>query len=155
MCEAGMDTGAQRATPLIGFGLRPATPAATAPPQLQPTTNSREASTESCVFRKATAASASLIWSSIIVSSTLPSLSPKPRKSMRRLANPSAAQALAARAKIPSFTYPSGGDRLAVRACVAKGVTFELALRSCRDGWEGSRGRAPTALEQGREVSDR
>ena len=51
--------------------------------------------------------------------------------------------------------YPSGGDRLAVRACVAKGVTFELALRSCRDGWEGSRGRAPTALEQGREVSDR
>ena len=24
--------------------------------------------------------------------------------------------------------YPSGGDRLAVRACVAKGVTFELAL---------------------------
>src|ERR1700722_1058358 len=104
MVEAGMDTGAQRATPLIGFGLRPATPAATAPPQLQPTTNSREASTESCVFRKATAASASLIWASIVVSSTLPSLSPKPRKSMRRLANPSAAQALAARAKIPSFT---------------------------------------------------
>ena len=26
--------------------------------------------------------------------------------------------------------YPSGGDRLAVKACVAKGVTFELALRS-------------------------
>jgi hypothetical protein len=51
--------------------------------------------------------------------------------------------------------YPSGGDRLAVRAYVAKGMTFELALRSCRDGWEGSRGRAPTALEQGREVSDR
>ena len=51
--------------------------------------------------------------------------------------------------------YPSGGDRLAVRAYVAKGVTFELALRSCRDGREGSRGRAPTALEQGREVSDR
>jgi hypothetical protein len=38
---------------------------------------------------------------------------------------------------------------------VAKGVTLGLALRSRRDGWEGSRGRAPTALEQGREVADR
>jgi hypothetical protein len=45
--------------------------------------------------------------------------------------------------------YPSGGGRLAVRARVSKGVTVELALRSRGDGWEGSRGRTPTALEQG------
>ena len=36
--------------------------------------------------------------------------------------------------------YPSGGGHLAVRACVAKGVTFELVLRSRGDGWESSRG---------------
>jgi hypothetical protein len=47
------------------------------------------------------------------------------------------------------FPYPSGCGRLAVRARVSKGVTVELALRSRGDGWEGSRGRAPTALEQG------
>ena len=96
--------GAQRATPLIGSGFAQRLRPRTAPPQLQPTTNSREASTESCVFRKTIAASASLICASIVVSSRLPSLSPKPRKSMRRLANPLAAEALAARAKIPSFT---------------------------------------------------
>ena len=38
---------------------------------------------------------------------------------------------------------------------VAKGATLGLALRSRRDGWEGSRDRAPTAVEQGREVADR
>jgi hypothetical protein len=58
------------------------------------------------------------------------------------------------RASAIEAVYPSGGGRLAVRASVAKGVTLELALRSRRDGWEGSRGRAPTALEQGREGSD-
>jgi hypothetical protein len=51
--------------------------------------------------------------------------------------------------------YPSGSGRLAVRARVSKGVTVELALRSRKDGWEDSRGRAPTALEQGRESADR
>src|SRR5579864_7575760 len=40
-------------------------------------------------------------------------------------------------------------------AAVAKGVTLELALRSRRDGREGSRYRAPTALGQGREGVDR
>jgi hypothetical protein len=45
--------------------------------------------------------------------------------------------------------YPSGGGRLAVWADVAKGVTLKLGLRSCRDGREGSRSRAPTAVEQG------
>ena len=51
--------------------------------------------------------------------------------------------------------YPSGGGRLAVKAGGAKGVTLGLALRSHRDGWEGSRGRTPPALEQTREGSDR
>src|SRR6516225_3613214 len=40
-------------------------------------------------------------------------------------------------------------------AAAAKSVTLGLALRSRRDGWEGSRYRAPTAVEQGREGADR
>src|SRR5271165_766883 len=50
--------------------------------------------------------------------------------------------------------YPSGSGRLAGGTDVAEAVTLELALRSRRDGWEGSRYRAPTALEQGREGAD-
>ena len=38
---------------------------------------------------------------------------------------------------------------------VEKDVTLGLALRSRRDGWEGSGDRAPPALEQGREGADR
>src|SRR6516162_7445163 len=53
-----------------------------------------------------------------------------------------------------------GGNRptaaaLLAGAAAAKGVTLGLALRSRRDGWEGSRYRAPTAVEQGREGADR
>ena len=48
-----------------------------------------------------------------------------------------------------------GAAALLAGCAVVKGVTLGLALRSRRDGWEGSRGRAPTALEQGREGADR
>jgi transposase-like protein len=56
--------------------------------------------------------------------------------------------------RLPLGNCPAAAALLASGA-FAKGVTLGLALRSGRDGWEDSRDRAPTALEQGREGADR